>query len=117
MPGRFRLFDRASVGHVEKHSMWLGRTERPYVESVLIVHRSRHRIISHRKSRIAIQNLHLEFWNFAILPKVSSKFDAIAESTAVRMVTALNRARNANKLSFDETAGGVNHRIAVTSHV
>ena len=79
--------------------------------------RARLQIPSHRKFRIAFENLHLKFWSFAIFPAVGSEFDAIAEGTTVRTVTALNRARNANKFSFDETSGGVNHRIAVPSHI
>ena len=72
---------------------------------------------SYRKSRIAFENLHLEFGSFAIFPKAGSKFDAIAESPSIPTVSAFEGSRNADKLSLDEFAGRVDNRVAVAAHV
>src|ERR1700722_19806650 len=65
----------------------------------------------------ALHKLHLHFWRFAILPKTGSKSNAIAESPAIRAVTAFDGARNTNEFGLHEFAGSVNQRVTVASHI
>src|ERR1700722_20831111 len=72
---------------------------------------------SQRKFWIALHKLHLHFWRFAILPKTGSKSNAIAESPAIRAVTAFEGAGKTNEFVLHEFAGSVNQRVTVASHI
>src|ERR1700735_242452 len=74
-------------------------------------------IASHRKSRIAFENLHLKFGHFARFPQRRSKFSAIFERPSILRVTAFQRPRNADELGLDSFAGRANNRVSVATHV
>jgi hypothetical protein len=72
---------------------------------------------SNRKLRIALDNLHPQFRRFPAFPKAGSGPDAVADSASIRAVTTLQRARNADEFSLKEFTRGMDHRVAVSSHV
>src|SRR5580704_280820 len=72
---------------------------------------------SHRKFRIAFENLHLKLRRFAIFPETGSSSNAIAESATIGTVAALDGTGNAYEFCLEEFAGYADDRIAVASHI